>query len=140
MRVMLTAVAAVVMLAGPALAQTQNPQDQTAQNQGSQITCSQVDDAQHFVDGLKPGPNTRAAQKHLDAAKAASQAGNDQQCVQELGRVNYYARRSAAADKRVAEAGSHPHARHVLCADALHQNRPGGSDWHGPSLGCPKVM
>ena len=165
MRVMLTAVVAVLLLAGPALAQTQNPQDQNApaqnsstasapadnsptdnsqaQNppaQGSQITCAQVDDAQHFVDGLKPGPNTRAAQKHLDAAKAASQSGNDQQCVQELGRVNYYAGRSAAADKRIAEAGGHPRARHVVCADALHQNRPGGSDWHGPNYGCARVM
>ena len=66
MRVMLTAVVAVLVLAGPALAQSQN-----SPNQGSQITCSQIDDAQHFVDGLRPGPNTRAAQKHLEAAKAA---------------------------------------------------------------------
>ncbi|HLI21588.1 MAG TPA: hypothetical protein VKV32_10750 [Stellaceae bacterium] len=112
-----------------------------AQQGGSQITCAQIGDAQHFVDGLKPGPNTSAAQKHLDAAKAASQAGNDKQCVQELGRVDYYARRSAAADKRAAAGAAHPRPRrHVLCADAIHQNRPGGSDWHGPSYGCPKVM
>jgi len=30
-------------------------------------------------------------------------------------------------------------ARHVQCADWLHQNRPGGSDYHGPSVaGCPR--
>lgn len=136
MRVMLTAVVAVLVLAGPALAQSQN-----APNQGSQITCSQIDDAQHYVDGLGPGPNTRAAQKHLEAAKAASQGGNDRQCVQELGRVNYYARRSAAADKRVAEGHGRRPEGHVLCADAMHQDRPGGSDYHGPPIaGCRKVM
>jgi hypothetical protein len=28
----------------------------------------------------------------------------------------------------------------VLCADPLHQNRPGGSDYHGPPVaGCRPV-
>ena len=109
-----------------------------AQAATSQIKCSQIDDAQHFVDGLKPGPNTTAAQQHLDAARTASQGGHDRQCVSELSRVNYYARRSAAADKRAAS--GHGHTRHVVCADAMHQNRPGGSDYRGPSYGCPHVM
>lgn len=131
MRVLPVGLAAVLLFAGPALAQAAT----------SQIACSQIPDAQHFVDGLKPGPNTTAAQQHLDAAQTASQAGDDRKCVSELSRVNYYARRSAAADKRTASATSHVHHRRVLCADAMHQNRPGGSDYHGPAVaGCPRVM
>jgi hypothetical protein len=51
--------------------------------------------------------------------------------------VNYYATRSANADKR---GGSHRATRHhPLCADAMHQNRPGGTDYNGPPVaGCPK--
>lgn len=128
MRVLPTMIVAAALLAGPALAQA-----------ATQISCSQIPDAQHFVDGLKPGPNTSAAQQHLDAAKSARQAGNDKQCVAELSRVNYYARRSAAADKRMASA--HVHRHHVVCADPMHQDRPGGSDYHGPAVaGCPRVM
>ncbi|HEY3916390.1 MAG TPA: hypothetical protein VGL83_01295 [Stellaceae bacterium] len=136
MRVFTAAFAATLLTAGAALAQP------AAQNQTSnqQIACSQISDAQHFVDGLKPGPNTRAAQQHLDSAKAASQARNDRQCVSELGRVNYYAKRSAAADKRAAtrhQVSAHSRVRHVQCADATHQNRPGGTDYHGPAVpGC----
>jgi hypothetical protein len=141
MRLFTAAFAASLLVAGAAVAQTGNPPP--AAN-GGPIACSQINDAQHFVDGLRPGPNTRAAQQHLDAAKQASQSGNDQQCVSELGRVNYYAKRSAAADQR---AGRHhvthrvsarSRARHVQCADAMHQNRPGGTDYHGPNVaGCP---
>ncbi|HWE73735.1 MAG TPA: hypothetical protein VG328_11295 [Stellaceae bacterium] len=105
-----------------------------------QITCSQLPDAQRFVDGLHPGPNTSAAQKHLDAAKQASDAGDQGHCVSELGRVNYYASRSANADKHAAAhpaSAHHARRRHVLCADAMHQNRPGGTDYHGPAVpGC----
>ena len=98
------------------------------------ITCADIPAAQSFVDGLKPGPNTRAAQAHLDKAKSA---GSDSQCVAELKEVNKYAGPSAAADKRAAAGGGQP--RHVLCADALHQNRPGGTDYHGPPVaGCPR--
>jgi hypothetical protein len=104
------------------------------------ITCSQLPNAQRFVDGLRPGPNTSAAQQHLVSAKRAADAGDERHCVSELGRVNYYAERSAAADKH---ASAHPasahktHRRHVVCADALHQNRPGGTDYHGPAVpGC----
>ncbi len=134
MRAMLAALA-TLCLATPALA-------------AGQIACSQIPAAQHFVDGLKPGPNTKAAQQHLDAAKKAK---SDQECVTELGHVNYYAKRSAAADKRVASAAhkskkskrtaSAPHrAGAVQCADAMHQNRPGGSDYKGPPVaGCKRV-
>jgi hypothetical protein len=95
--------------------------------------CSQIPHAQSFINGLKPGPNTRAAQQHLDAAKRAR---SDQQCIAELKKVDYYARRSAAADQR---AGATRGAPHVQCADALHQNRPGGSDYKGPPVaGCPR--
>jgi hypothetical protein len=101
---------------------------------GAVITCADIPAAQSFVDGLKPGPNTRAAQVHLDKAKSA---GSDAQCVAELNEVNKYAARSAAADKRAASGGARP--RRVLCADALHQNRPGGTDYHGPPVaGCPR--
>ncbi len=124
---------AVLVLASPALAHA-----------ATSITCAQLPKAQHFVDGLHPGPNTSAAQQHLDAAKSASDAGDTRHCVAELSRVNYYARRSAAADKHMASA--HPasarsHRRHVLCADAMHQDRPGGSDYHGPAVaGCQRVL
>jgi hypothetical protein len=99
------------------------------------ISCADVPSAQKFVDGLKPGPNTRAAQMHLDAAKAA---GSESKCVAELAQVNKYAARSAAADKRSASGGKVRRAR-VQCADTLHQNRPGGTDYHGPAVpGCPR--
>jgi hypothetical protein len=99
------------------------------------ITCADVPAAQKFVDGLKPGPNTKAAQAHLDAAKSAT---SDSKCIAELKQVNTYAARSAAADKRAASRGTRP-ARHVQCADTLHQSRPGGTDYHGPAVaGCPR--
>jgi hypothetical protein len=98
------------------------------------ISCSDIPAAQKFVDGLKPGPNTSKAQAHLDKAKSAS---SNSQCVSELGQVNKYAAASAAADKKAASRGSRP--RRVACADALHQNRPGGTDYHGPPVaGCPR--
>jgi hypothetical protein len=103
------------------------------------IPCSDLPQAQSFVDKLKPGPNTRAAQQHLAAAKAA---GSEEQCSAELQKVDEYARRSAEADKRMAEGGTphhHHHYHHVKCADLLHQSRPGGSDYKGPPVaGCPK--
>ncbi len=98
------------------------------------ITCADIPAAQKFVDGLQPGPNTTKAQAHLDAAKSA---GNESQCVAELQQVNKYAARSAEADKRMASHGTR-HAR-VRCADTLHQDRPGGSDYRGPPVaGCPR--
>jgi predicted small secreted protein len=43
------------------------------------------------------------------------------------------------AVSRGADQGSRDlHAGGEGCADALHQNRPGGSDYHGPPVaGCP---
>jgi hypothetical protein len=138
---------AAVLLATPALA-------------AANIQCSQIPDAQAFIDKLKPGPNTKAAQAHLDAAKAAK---SDQDCVTELGKVNYYAKRSAAADARAngkaapaakpaaATKAVAPNATQsnvakakpaavVQCADPLHQDRPGGSDYRGPPVpGCKPV-
>ena len=117
---------ALAMLATPMVAQA-----------ATSISCSQLPDAQRFVDGLHPGPNTSAAQQHLVAAKQASDAGDQQHCVAELSKVNDYARRSAAADKRAAGGSSHRH--RVLCADAMHQDRPGGTDYHGPNVaGCKR--
>ena len=139
---------AAVFLASPAFA-------------ANKIECSQVPDAQAFLDKLKPGPNTKAAQAHLDAAKNAK---SDQECVTELGKVNYYAKRSAAADARAAKAGAAPIAAGkpaavkqatvkkpnvakakpsgaIRCADSLHQDRPGGTDYRGPPVpGCKPVM
>lgn len=116
-----TAATALLLLAGPGPAQAQS----------NQITCSQIPDAQHYIDGLRPGPNTSAAQAHLDAAKAAT---SDRQCIAELRRTDYYAKRSAAADRRAAM----PH--HVKCADVLHENRPGGTGYKGPPVpGCRPV-
>ena len=70
----------------------------SAQKNG--ISCSEIPQAEAFVNKLQPGPNTSAAQRHLEAAKHAS---SDKQCVAELGQVDHYARISAAADKRQAE-------------------------------------
>jgi CelD/BcsL family acetyltransferase involved in cellulose biosynthesis len=108
------------------------------------IPCADIPAAQHFVDNLRPGPNTRAAQHHLEAAKHAT---SEQQCSAELAEVDKYARRSRDADKRLAsskgqqKAAPAPQQKRVpapQCADALHQNRPGGSDYHGPPVaGCP---
>jgi hypothetical protein len=133
MRVISTAIAAAFLLAAPTLVHAQAGTSSSS----SRITCSQIPDAQRFIQGLKPGPNTRAAQEHLDAAKQAANAGNDGQCVSELTRVNDYATRSANADKRAATHSTTRH--HVQCADAMHQNRPGGTDYKGPPVaGCPK--
>jgi hypothetical protein len=102
------------------------------------IACADIPKAQGFVDKLRPGPNTREAQRHLDAAKSAT---SDQQCVSELHQVDIYARRSSEADKRLAS-GEHHRRHHVLCADPMHQGRPGGTDYKGPPVsGCatPRV-
>lgn len=61
------------------------------------IPCSDVPRAQDFLNKLSPGPNTRAAQHHLDLARRAK---SEVQCSAELAEVDKYARLSAAADKR----------------------------------------
>ena len=133
MRVISATIAAAFLLAAPTFVYAQG------QAGAPRITCSQIPQAQRFVDGLKPGPNTRAAQQHLDAAKQAADSGNDRECVSELTRVNDYATRSANADKRGSTHHSAAGRHHVLCADAMHQDRPGGTDYKGPPVaGCPK--
>ena len=61
------------------------------------IPCSDLPMAETFVQKLRPGPNTRAAERHLEAAKSAT---SDAQCSAELRQVDRYAKRSVAADKR----------------------------------------
>jgi hypothetical protein len=94
------------------------------------ITCAQLPKAATFVNTkLKPGPNTDAAKRHLAAAEHAK---SNAQCVAELRQVDYYAKRSLAAD-RVRHA-------HVRCGDVLHPTLPGGVDYHGPPVpGCRPV-
>ena len=70
---------------------------QTTTAAADPIPCSDIQLAQDFLDKLKPGPNTRAAQHHLDLARQARSAT---QCSAELAEVDNYARRSVAADKR----------------------------------------
>lgn len=96
----------------------------------SQISCAQLPKAADFVNTkLKPGPNTDAAKQHLAAAQSAT---SDQQCTAELRQVDYYAKRSLAADQHAA--------RHVRCGDVLHPTLPGGADYHGPPVpGCLPV-
>jgi hypothetical protein len=65
------------------------------------IPCSDLPMAEGFVQKLRPGPNTRAAQQHLEAAKAAT---SQEACSAELRQVDKYAKRSVAADRR---AGHH---------------------------------
>lgn len=74
---------AALLAAGPALA-------------APHISCSEIPKAEAFLHKLKPGPNTRAAWKHLELAKHAK---SDHDCVMQLGAVNYFAKKSLAADK-----------------------------------------
>lgn len=68
------------------------------------IPCSDLPMAESFVQKLRPGPNTLAAQRHLEAAKSAQ---SERQCSAELRQVDKYAKRSVAADKRSA------HRKHI---------------------------
>ena len=62
------------------------------------IPCSDLPKAERYVrENLRPGPNTRLAQRHLEAARHAR---SPQQCSAELEKVDEYAKRSAAADRR----------------------------------------
>jgi predicted outer membrane protein len=62
------------------------------------ISCADLPQAEAYVhDHLRPGPNTRLAERHLEAARHAR---SERACRSELGKVNYYAKRSLAADRR----------------------------------------
>lgn len=64
------------------------------------IPCSDLPKAERYVrENLRPGPNTRLAQRHLEAARHARSA---QQCSAELQKVDFYAKRSTAADRHAA--------------------------------------
>ncbi len=65
----------------------------------ARIPCSDLPMAEQFMQKLQPGPNTRAAQRHLEAAKAAT---SERKCSAELRQVDMYAKRSVAADRRAA--------------------------------------
>jgi hypothetical protein len=84
MKAILPVFVALLVGASPALA-------------ASEITCAQVPKAEAFLHKLKPGPNTEAAWRHLAAAKRAN---TDRACVEQLGAVNYFAKRSLAADRQ----------------------------------------
>jgi hypothetical protein len=86
MRVLrLVALAAVLLLPGIAFAA---------------ISCDDLPKAEHYVkENLRPGPNTRLAERHLDAARHAR---SPRRCSAELEKVDYYAKRSVAADRRAA--------------------------------------
>ncbi|HZB93664.1 MAG TPA: hypothetical protein VE397_19600 [Stellaceae bacterium] len=101
------------------------------------IPCSDIPAAQQYVDRLKPGPDRTEAQRHLDLAK---EAHSNAACDKELRQVDKYARAARAAENRADAPKLAPAtAPHVRCADLLHQDRPGGSDYHGPPVpGCPK--
>jgi hypothetical protein len=123
-----------------AAAKTQ-PKPQSQAQAQSQISCTQLPKAAEFVNTkLKPGPNTDAAKQHLEAAQHAA---SDQQCTAELRKVDYYAKRSLAADQHAAAntaSGQAAPVRHVRCGDVLHPNLPGGVDYRGPPVpGCLPV-
>jgi len=62
------------------------------------IPCRELPKAERYIaTKLRPGPNTRLAQQHLELAKRAK---NSRQCSAELAKADYYARRSLAADKK----------------------------------------
>ena len=65
---------------------------------GAAIPCSDLPKAEAYMrDHLRPGPNTRLARRHLEAARHARSA---RRCSAELERADYYAKRSLAADRR----------------------------------------
>jgi hypothetical protein len=124
----------IALVLGLAVALPAPGRAQAAQAAG--LSCAEIPAAENFVAGLHPGPNTRAAQRHLAAARRAR---TNSGCAAELRQVDRYAKASAAADRRAATHGiagsSAP--RGVRCADVFHQDRPGGSDYHGPRVrGC----
>ena len=87
-----------LLLLAPALAFAQSQSQPPAKPQP--ITCADLPKAASFVDAkLKPGPNTDKAKQHLAAAKSAK---SDGQCAAELKQVDYYAKRSLAADRKTA--------------------------------------
>jgi hypothetical protein len=89
----------VLLVFAPALAFAQSQPPQTPPKP-KPITCAELPKAEAYVDTkLKPGHNTDLAKKHLAAAKNAK---SDAQCAAELKKVDYYARRSLAADKKAA--------------------------------------
>jgi hypothetical protein len=64
------------------------------------VSCADLPKAERYVrQKLRPGPNTRQAERHLEAARRAHSA---RQCSAELQKVDYYAKRSVAADQRAA--------------------------------------
>jgi hypothetical protein len=70
------------------------------QAQAKPITCDELPKAEAFVNSkLKPGPNTEKAKQHLALAKSAK---SNAQCTAQLKQVDYYAKRSLAADKKTA--------------------------------------
>ncbi len=67
------------------------------------IPCSDLPKAEKFVhERLHPGPNTREAERHLEAARRAR---TERECSDELTAVDAFARRSLAADR----AAEQPH-------------------------------
>jgi len=99
---------------------------------------AQIHQAQRFVDQLRPGPNTRAAERYIEAARRAP---SERQCFADLRAADRYARRSAELDRGGYRYrygyGYGSSAPPVQCADIFHQDRPGGSDYHGPPVpGC----
>ena len=134
--------AAAKTQSAPPPAQGQTESQAPVQRQAQpQISCAQLPQAADFVNTkLKPGPNTDAAKQHLAAAQSAT---SDQQCTAELRQVDYYAKRSLAADQHAAAntaSGQAAPARHVRCGDVLHPNLPGGVDYRGPPVpGCLPV-
>ncbi|MGH6988441.1 MAG: hypothetical protein ACREE3_00995 [Stellaceae bacterium] len=85
MKLTIAAILAAFLIAPPALA-------------ANQIRCSDIPRAEAFLKKLQPGPNTRRAWDHLREAKRAH---NNHRCVEQLGAVNYFAKRSLAADRRM---------------------------------------
>jgi hypothetical protein len=130
MRVIIPLFATAALLAGCVVS---NPPQQVSSTPPQQVSATisyQVNDANH-------------AQADSQAAAYCQQYGQVSilQTVQANanGRVATYTCGNSVATVQPAYAGSSTQPV-VVCADAFHQDRPGGSDYHGPYVAaCPRA-
>jgi outer membrane murein-binding lipoprotein Lpp len=131
MRVAIPLIATAALLAGCVVS---NPPQQVSSTPPQQVSATisyRVNDANH-------------AQADAQAAAYCRQYGQASilQTVQQdsAGRVATYTCSNSVATVQPGYVGSSTPPAVVQCADAFHQDRPGGSDYHGPYVAaCPRA-